>query len=453
MSAVVSVVQGPLRVALAPLAWLLAGVAGAVRRPSVVIAAAVLLVCLPAPLQDPLGVGFVTVPDIVACLGVAAVALKLFSGNGIEDRRGFVPFAALVFSITLATILGTDVLASLRGFVRYAELFVLVPLAAAMSVRDRLDLFLVAGAVVTTTVVEGLVGVYQYFTATGASYAGSYTRAVGTFGAEQIQALGALVGYGMMVTLALALATSGRTRLALLGTTAFLLAPLYFSLSRGAWIATAASVFLMLVLFSWRLVIAIAATALFAVAVLFVVQDPAKPILDERVTSIFSTTEEPDRSVRDRYALWSAAIDIWATKPVTGVGLKDFPNYRDSHAPIDLSAGSDVSNGASDFQREPLLSPHNQYLLVLAEQGLIGITAFGGLLLGIFWTGVRRRKDAGPSTVETRFLDLVAPTVLLWTMIDFAYGDIGAGPTGMVLAILLGVAARRSLIVPKGERP
>jgi hypothetical protein len=34
-------------------------------------------------------------------------------------------------------------------------------------------------------------------------------------------------------------------------------------------------------------------------------------------------------------------------------------------------------------------------------------------------------------------------------MIDFGYGDVGAGPTGVLLAVLLGLVARRAVIVPR----
>jgi hypothetical protein len=37
---------------------------------------------------------------------------------------------------------------------------------------------------------------------------------------------------------------------------------------------------------------------------------------------------------------------------------------------------------------------------------------------------------------------------MVWTLIDFTYGDIGAGPTGVLLAVLLGLVARRVVVVP-----
>jgi hypothetical protein len=115
---------------------------------------------------------------------------------------------------------------------------------------------------------------------------------------------------------------------------------------------------------------------------------------------------------------------------------------------MSLSAGSDVDDPTAGFRREPLLSAHNQYLMVLSEQGVVGVAAFGSLLLALGIGAVRRRRPDEPSTMESRFFDLVAPGVLMWTLVDFTYGDIGAGPTGIVLAVLLGLVARRAVIVP-----
>jgi O-antigen ligase len=342
------------------------------------------------------------------------------------------------------------VAASIVGFVRYSELFVLVPVAVAMSLRDRLDVRLVAGAIVAVTVVEGAVGVYQYLTGTGAAYAGQYVRAVGTFGADQVLALGAIIGYGLIVTLALGLALRGRARIALLAAAAFLVLPLGLTLSRGAWIATACAVLVLLVVANWRVATVLVGMAALAVAILMLGAGGASSsgTLDERVTSIVSSGSEPDQSVRDRYALWHAAIAIWADHPVVGVGLKDFAEYRDSYASVSLSAGSDVGDRTSGVSREPLLSAHNQYLMVLSEQGTVGVLAFGGLLVTLGLGAVRRRPALLPAA-EERFLDLAAPAVMVWTLIDFAYGDIGAGPTSVLLAVVLGLVVRRSVIIPR----
>src|SRR6185312_13803753 len=125
---------------------------------------------------------------------------------------------------------------------------------------------LVAGSIVAVTVAEGMVGVYQSLTGTGATYGGQYVRAVGTFGADQVLALGAIIGYGLVVTLALGLASRGRSRILLLAASVFLVVPLGLTLSRGAWIATAGAVLILLVLASWRLTVALIGMAALAVA-------------------------------------------------------------------------------------------------------------------------------------------------------------------------------------------
>jgi O-antigen ligase len=446
----VPIVAGPARVVLAPLAGLLTAVAAAVRRPSLVVAVTVLLVCLPGPVQDIDPAGHVTVVDLAAGVVVLIVAVRVAAGDRISTRRGWLPFAAAVGSFALATVTAADAGESLRGFVRYTELFVLIPVAVALAVRDRRDVLLVAGAVVVTTVFQGALGVWQYATHTGASYGGEFVRAVGTFGSGQVLALGALVGYGLLVALALGLALRGTARIALLGIAALLTLPLAASLSRGAWIATAVAVLLMLVVFDWRIAAVLTLVAVLAGLTTAAVARPSgSDTFGERLTSIVSSGSEPDRSVQDRYALWQTAVDIWADHPVTGVGLKDFAAYRDSYAPLSLSAGSDVDDLTAGFRRQPLLSAHNQYLMVLAEQGTVGILAFGGLLAALTAAAVRRRphiSDAG------RFLGLVAPAVMAWTLISFLYEDIGAGPTGALVAVLIGLVARRGLVVPRVAR-
>ena len=439
----------PAQVLLAPLAWLLTLVMAAGRRPSLVIALSLALVLLPSSIQGIAG-GQVTPPDMMAALAVLIIACRIMAGYRITNRFGWLPFAALVFALAVATLTGTDVLASSQGFVRNAELFLLIPIATAMSMRDRFDVLLITGSLVALTAIEGGLGIYQYVTKTGASYAGQFTRAVGTFGADAVVALGTVIGYGIVVTLAMGLAQRGRPRVLLLGLTGFLLIPLGLSLTRGAWIATAIAVIVMLFAHSWRIAVGLLATATLAVAFyVAAASGTSAPAFSERITSIFSSGSEPDQSVKDRYALWGAAVDIWADHPVVGVGLKDFPTYRDSYASLELSAGSDVDDPTGGFRREPLLSPHNQYLLVLSEQGSVGILAFGGLLLSMLIGGFRRRPREYLPGPEQRMLSLIAPGVMVWTMINFLYGDVGAGPLGVVLAVLLGVVARRSLLLPE----
>jgi O-antigen ligase len=422
-------------------------------RPSTAVAVTILLVGLPGGVGDVSDSGHVTPADLGAAAVVAIIAARLLAGERAASRRGFIPFALVLAALALATVTASDVAAGLLGFARYAELFVLVPIAVALALRDRLDVWLVAGAVVVVTVTEAAVGTYQSMTGTGATYGGQYLRAVGTFGADEVQALGAIIGYGLIVTLALGLAARGRTRVALLSGSVLLIGPLGLTLSRGAWIATAGAGLIVLVRAGWRVAVTVLGGAALGAAFFVLATEGTTAgggTLDQRLTSITSAGSAPDQSVLDRYALWHAAVAIWVDHPVLGVGLKDFAAYRDSYAPVSLSAGSDVGAKGAMVDREPLLSAHNQYLMVLSEQGTVGALAFGTLLAGL-GLGSLRRRDSGLPPAETRFLDLAAPGVMVWTLIDFVYGDVGAGPTSVLLAVVLGLAARRSLVVPEAR--
>jgi len=134
-----AVLAAPLRLALAPLATFLAAVDVVVRRPSVMVAGTVLLICLPSGISDVAESGHITAADLAAGAVVAVVAVRLLGGDRSVIRRGWLPFAAVLAALAIATVTASDVAASLIGFVRYAELFVLVPVAVAMTLRERLD--------------------------------------------------------------------------------------------------------------------------------------------------------------------------------------------------------------------------------------------------------------------------------------------------------------------------
>ena len=141
--------------------------------------------------------------------------------------------AAAVVAFAVATVTSLDPANSGSGFVRYLELFVVVPLGVALALRTRRDALLVCAAVVVAALIEGTVGTVQYVTGTGASYEGQNVRAVGTFNALDVQAMATVVGYGVVVAVGLAVALRGWARRWLLLIALLLVVPLLLSLSRG----------------------------------------------------------------------------------------------------------------------------------------------------------------------------------------------------------------------------
>lgn len=380
--------------------------------------------------------------DALSALVVVYCAVRLLRGRRRPlPRTAAVVFGLPVVALALAAVTAVSPAAGLSGLGRYLQVFVLVPLAVLLLIRDRRDFRLPAWALVGLAVWQGAVGVHQYVTRTGASYQGQPVRAVGTFGAQDVMGMATVVSLGLVCALGLALGRAPlRERLVAAGFVLVLLPPLALSFSRGAWIATAVACTVQLLLAGLRRALAAGAVVAAVAVVLAGGFGVGQSMLQERVGSITRVTDTPDQSVTDRYTMWAAAAGMWREQPLTGVGLKGFPEHRDSHASLALSSGSDTEGAGAAFRRQPLLSPHNMYLLVLAEQGLIGLLALAGgwlALLGCAVRGVwRARRSGGPG------LDcgLVACGLLVRLLTDFSYADIG-GPSTVLTAVCLGLAA------------
>ncbi|MDK1473573.1 O-antigen ligase family protein [Streptomyces sp. 549] len=405
--------------------------------------AVVLLLC--APVSDEGSPGSrVTLADAASGVLVVHCAVRL-----LRDRRrplsrlAVLLIAAPAVAFAVATATSWDPAASLPGFVRYLQIFVLVPAAVLLLLRDRADFRVLAGAVLCVAVVQGGVGVHQYLTGTGASYQGQDIRAVGTFGPLDVMGMSTVVAYGIVIALAAGLAPPAGSprwlRPAALGSAAALLVPLALSFSRGAWIATAAAVLAVLLLAGLRLALGALALLTAAAVVLVGGVGVGSEQIGQRLGSITQVTAAPDQSVTDRYTMWAAATAMWRDSPATGVGLKGFPAHRDGHASLALSSGSDTAGAGRGFHREPLLSPHNMYLLVLSEQGLIGLTALAGGWLALLACALRRLR-AGTRGGLPADCGLIAAGLLVWQLVDFVYADIG-GPSTVLTAVMIGLAA------------
>ncbi|MEU5370177.1 O-antigen ligase family protein [Streptomyces sp. NPDC005951] len=364
--------------------------------------------------------------------------------------------AALVLGLpavgfAVATVTAADPAAALPGLVRYLQVFVLVPAAVFLLLRDAYGFRIVAGSLVLLAVVQGVTGVHQYVTGTGASYMGEDVRAVGTFGPSDVMGMATVVAYGLLAAAACALRTP-RSAPAWLRPCAAVLAvvlivPLTLSFSRGVWIATAAAVLVALALSGRRQAVTSLAVLGAAGVVLVGGLGIGSEMIADRAASVTRVTSTPDRSVSDRYAMWSAAGAMWREQPAAGVGLKGFPDHRDGHASIGLSSGSDTAGAGQQFRRQALLSPHNMYLLVLGEQGLIGLTALVGSWAAILVGAIRRLWLARSRADAALDCGLVAVALITWQSVNFLYADIG-GPTTVLGGVVLGLAAWWALAEP-----
>lgn len=409
-------------------------------RPALGVAAVVLLIAVPlGTTEEGRGIS-VTLPDIAAAFLAGIVALRTLVAGDLRRLRSWVllPLAGVVIAGSIVTAAAADPGESFIGLVRYVEIFVVVPAATYLAIRSRRDLWLILGSVVVIGVVEGVLGTYQYFTGTGAEYGESGSRAVGTFGAYGIMGMAHVVTYALLVAAAAFAALRGGNRYPALLLAVALAFPLAFSFSRGYWIAAVVGVVTILALTNRRMLVAFVLAGCLALGALSVSGDPEDQSnsLTSRLTSIYSVESSPDQSVKDRYALWQASREMWADHPLTGVGLKNFPYFRDSYVPLDFSGGSDIADPGSGYRRVELLSPHSLYWLILSEQGLAGALAYGTLFLTLGVAGIRRLRAVRGAPVEKVF-GLSCVAFLSCYLVSSIYGDIG-GTTEMLNSVFLG---------------
>jgi O-antigen ligase len=411
------------------------------KRPVWLVVLMLVLLCYPnSSTTDTVSLARPTPADAGAVLLILVVGFRVFSDEiMVRLRTGYLlPLIAVTAAAAISTLFSHDPVLSAAGFARVLELFVLVPAATFLAVRDRRDLVTVLGAVVGIAVFQGLVGLYQTVSGSGASFGSSDVRAVGTFGIGDQLAMATLVGCGLVLCVGAALTLPGRRRLVAAGGAAFLALPLAVSLSRGSVLAAGVATLAVAVVTGWRKLFALLITVAIVAIVVFGVVGAGGSVVGQRLVTIGSSGTAPDRSVQDRYDLWQAAERMWQLHPVTGVGVKNFVHFRDGEAPLDLSSGSDAASGGR-FVRVQLLSPHNEYLLILSEQGLLGLAALLSYLFVLIVGPLRRlRGSVTPvdACIAVGFFGLGVRA-----LVDFTYGDV-AGSSALLLAVLFGLGIR-----------
>jgi O-antigen ligase len=406
------------------------------RRPVWAVVGTILLVAVPYHTgQGGSSAAHVTFADVGAVVLVAVVGLRLALTPDRRRLRSWVmlPLVAVAFAVVVAGAVNSDD-ASWSGVVRYLEVFVLVPGAVYVALVDESDLELVLRAVIALALVEGATGVWQYLSGSGAALGSSATRAVGTFGGDDVIAMSEVVTFGLLAGLALAVTATGRRARLGAAVAACLVVPLAMSLSRGSWLAAGCSCLLVLLLVDWRRGVAVAAAGAVALVVVIGIQGPNGALV-KRFDSALTSANHPGESVQNRYRLWETAVNIWEHYPVVGVGPKAFPDYRDRYASRGLIDTADVSD-ASGFRRIQLLTPHSLYFLFLAEMGVLGLAALLSLVVMLI-CGCTRAVRAGPPEGVPRSFVLFALGFVLAYALNSVYEDIG-GPTTVLEAVLVG---------------
>jgi len=317
--------------------------------------------------------------DVVTVLVPVALigALFVVRAKALDKipYRNFGVAATLFLLWALVTILAVGGGAKeLLTWARYTSYFLLIPAIALVTASPK-DRAIVLGAVVLAGVGASLYGFYQYADPRILSdtFAVGKTISVRIFSTfDNPNFFSEFLLLSLCATLALLGEYWKRNRMAialiaLAG--AVQLAAFLLTYTRGSWLALATGLFIGVLVFRPRWSLPLLG-ALIVVALV--------PGVSSRLLSVFSG----DSSTMFRLGLWKAAGAAITQKPLFGGGLGDFLQIY--HRTI--LQHPELYQGVLQFE------PHNSYLQITAETGIIGGLLFICSVASLVWAGLRLSK-------------------------------------------------------------
>jgi O-antigen ligase len=217
------------------------------------------------------------------------------------------------------------------------------------------------------------------------------------------------------------------SRLFWMFSTILLLAGLFFSYSRGAWLALAAALITIPFVIKNKLqwLILIASTAIIASVLWLTAQNrylDYRPIYEQTIyhsdfnKHIEATYTMRDLSSAERIYRWIAAMHMGKERLLTGYGPNSF--YYE-YKPYAVSA---FATYVSDNQEHSTV--HNYFLLLLTEQGLPGLLIFIVLFISMMMYAQRiyhstaDRKEKGLMLLLIALLSMIAMLIFLSDLIE-----------------------------------
>ena len=359
----------------------------------------------------PFASGFKIGPISIAdCILGAAVLLWFANGvrtNRLRLNTGLLPLLFIIYLLALLLSFrnAIDVREASEGVIKWLQMLIAI-LLIQEALTPRQVRWLVWG-LLTGAMLQSALGLYQFVFRIGPPnflLLGRFMRAAGTFG--QPNPFAGYLGLTLPVAVALFMLNlksivklsgtslkQGLTGTVLYGGAATIIGMgLLASWSRGAWLGTAVSMTVVLLIYGGRF---IKSAALAGTAALLVLGPALARFIPGSITDrlsdlpayvgmgMWEVVQQPvtdeNFSVIERLAHWIAALRMWELSPWLGVGPG---NYAAVYPQVRLPRWE-----------EPLGHAHNIYLNVLAENGLIGMFSYLTLWTGVVvWLVCTRRR-------------------------------------------------------------
>jgi O-antigen ligase len=164
--------------------------------------------------------------------------------------------------------------------------------------------------------------------------------------------------------------------------------------------------------------IAAAIGVLLVVAMMIAVSERARTRIALAIEEIRTAETAPEvTSVGVRFVMWQNTLSMISKTPLLGVGTGSF-----------LEAYRREVAGRTGANQAPTNDPHNQFLRILAEQGLLGLAAFGAFIVLCL---------AAPA--PTPYRQLAATGLIAWCATSLFSSHFATFVEGRLIFLWLGV--------------
>jgi len=235
--------------------------------------------------------------------------------------------------------------------------------------------------------------------------------------------LGTFLAIGAVVLVAGG--TTGPSRLASIAAFGLCVAGIAVSGSRGALLVVAAGLACLILVRRRRTIRVLLAGAVIASLVAWgVVALTTARVSGTRRLGISASSIENSSELRLNAA--RLAVDLVVAHPLTGVGYNQFPRYA-----------------ARDARLNVEFDPHNEYLRIGAESGLVALTLLVVLIGTVVWHGVRFARRGGGPAAAAAVAAVAAYGIALLTVQGLRSFQFSA-PWLLLAGVIVGAAAREA---------
>jgi len=222
--------------------------------------------------------------------------------------------------------------------------------------------------------------------------------------------------FAIAVAVTLSLCVTGPVRWFSLLCSAAMLAALYMTLTRGAWLAIGAALLFLGIVKRSRILFACLSLLLCLGVALAAFYPSTQP--GALVRSIIRPADPSSprfyESTYQRYWLYKSAVRIFLDHPITGVGQRNFVKVYGDYIPEHMRSPDALRADGTVYTGWP--HAHSLYLNLLATQGVLGFATFAWLVVTAIRLARRNYRDRNDAFLRALALAILTAMVAFLAM-------------------------------------